>query len=115
MLFPLGSNSVDDIFGNYPWDLEEWYASCQNIYGTQTRPEWENVNYGLYTNIVKQLRYASNIVFTNGLMDPWSGGGILDPVDNPDILVLTMATSSHHAELRTPNINDPQDVAYVRG
>jgi hypothetical protein len=110
---PLGQNGVDDIFGDYPWSKEAWLAECEAVYGTENKLQWENINYGLYPDISEQLRYASNIVFSNGMIDPWSGGGIYAP-NNDRITIVTMKNSSHHADLRAPNPNDPADLVAAR-
>lgn len=114
LLFPLGSNGVDDIFNYNPWDLKSWNESCQEAYGSKTRLAWENVNYGLYTNIKAQLRYASNIIFSNGDKDPWSYGGIMTDL-NEKLFVIIIENASHHMDLRSPNKDDPQSVIDARG
>ena len=82
-------------------------------YGSETRLPWENVNYGLYTNIKNELRYASNIIFSNGDKDPWSYGGIMTPL-NDKLPVILIENASHHMDLRSPNKADPQSVIDAR-
>lgn len=56
---------------------------------------------------------ASNIVFSNGLQDPWSGGGVLR-TPNADIIIIIIPDSAHHLDLRAANANDPGSVLAAR-
>lgn len=56
---------------------------------------------------------ASNIVFSNGLQDPWSGGGVLRAPNN-DIIIIIIPDSAHHLDLRSANANDPESVQVAR-
>lgn len=58
-------------------------------------------------------RYASNIIFSNGLMDPWSGGGVLR-TPNDKITVIIIPDTAHHLDLRESNPNDPASVISAR-
>ena len=73
----------------------------------------------------------SNIIFSNGLLDPWHGGGFL-PTPLPDganrtaaasggrsddgrsVHKLTMARGAHHLDLRGPDPADPPEVTATR-
>lgn len=63
--------------------------------------------------IVQFLSGASNIVFSNGLLDPWSGGGVLR-TNNDKIRIVIIPDSAHHLDLRAKNSNDPLSVDYAR-
>jgi lysosomal Pro-X carboxypeptidase len=56
----------------------------------------------------------TNILFTNGLLDPWSAGGVPPITRNPDLQVIVIANSAHHLELRSPNAADPIEVVNAR-
>lgn len=58
-------------------------------------------------------RYASNIVFSNGLLDPWSGGGVLRS-PNSDVKIIIMTDTAHHLDLRSSNAKDPYTVIEAR-
>lgn len=58
-------------------------------------------------------RYVSNIVFSNGLIDPWRGGGILKS-PNDKIEIITIANAPHVFDLRASNPNDPESVRVAR-
>lgn len=59
------------------------------------------------------FRYASNIVFSNGLMDPWSGGGVLRN-QNPQLTIIIIPDSAHHLDLRSSNQFDPPSIIEAR-
>lgn len=59
------------------------------------------------------VRYASNIVFSNGLMDPWSGGGVLR-APNDKVVILIIPDTAHHLDLRKSHPKDPPSVIYAR-
>lgn len=56
---------------------------------------------------------VSNIVFSNGLMDPWSGGGVLNST-NKAIIVVLIPEGAHHVDLRASNDNDNGSVIIAR-
>ena len=64
-------------------------------------------------NPSKDFAASSNIIFSNGKYDPWSGGGVLDNVMvNNEVIVIEK--SGHHLDLRTPNAADPPSVTDAR-
>ncbi|PAV69825.1 hypothetical protein WR25_26069 [Diploscapter pachys] len=64
------------------------------------------------------LNGASNIILTQGHLDPWSGGGYrtdspgVDPARG--IYVVEIPGSAHHLDLRTPNTCDPNTITNAR-
>lgn len=59
------------------------------------------------------FRYASNIVFSNGLTDPWSGGGVLR-APNDKITIIIIPDAAHHFDLRKSHPNDTASVINAR-
>ena len=55
--------------------------------------------------------HASNIIWSNGLNDPWSMGGILEDI-SPDMKAYTIKGAAHHQDLRLPD--DTVDPASVK-
>lgn len=49
----------------------------------------------------KRIQASSNIVFTNGLLDPWSGGGVLQNVSDSIVAVL-IPEGAHHLDVAPP-------------
>ena len=71
------------------------------------RPEMANLEYG-----GRQLSAASNIVFSNGLLDPWSSGSILKSAGG--ITAVIIPEGAHHLDLRASNPADPVSVIAAR-
>lgn len=70
--------------------------------------EWIDTVYG-----GERMQYASNIVFTNGDLDPWSPAGV-KLVDGKDrsLVSLTIDQGGHHLDLFWPTDDDPDSVRY---
>jgi lysosomal Pro-X carboxypeptidase len=111
MVMPIGQEGLpSDMFWYAPWNLEAFIQSCQQQYQTTPRPSMARLQYGF-----NDLRGASNIVFSNGYLDPWSGGGVLTNVTgNPSIIAITIAQGAHHLDLRASDPADPQSVIDAR-
>ena len=74
MVMPFCYDGINDMFEKSDWDIAAYTAQCQEMWGPEgvPRPELANSLYG-----GRNLDSATNIVFTNGLLDPWSSGGVL--------------------------------------
>lgn len=60
-----------------------------------------------------QLESASNIIFSNGLLDPWHRGGVLKSISDTVVAVL-IKEGAHHLDLRGRNDADPSSVIRAR-
>uniref|UniRef100_A0A915LN07 Uncharacterized protein n=1 Tax=Meloidogyne javanica TaxID=6303 RepID=A0A915LN07_MELJA len=73
------------------------------------RPNWAITNYGV------EFPTATNIVFSNGWLDPWSGGGWrLTPTFEGSLYSLIVEDGAHHYDLRGEHPDDTQSVKEVR-
>merc|ERR1712176_810476 len=81
---------------------------CETMYGEKPQYNWALEYFG-GINPKKDFMSASNIIFSNGTLDPWHAGGVLEEI-NDKTVVLYMNGSAHHLDLRLPNEYDPIDV-----
>lgn len=108
MVMPMCSTD-DDMFENSAWDFNKFSNDCIKKFGVKPlRSDVAILKYG-----GKQIQSYSNIVFSNGLLDPWSGGGVLSNVSN-EILAIVIPEGAHHLDLRSADPNDPASVKYAR-
>ena len=65
-------------------------------------------------------RYASNIVFSNGNLDPWYPAGvstealIAAEADQESVVALLIDRGGHHVDLFSADENDPESVTEAR-
>lgn len=57
--------------------------------------------------------HHTNIIFSNGDLDPWHTGGVLYDVSDSAIS-LYISESAHHLDLRLPDEADPTSVSDAR-
>lgn len=94
------------------WDPDSYVANCAQK-GLTPQFNWALDTFG-GRNSKKDFMHASNIIFSNGDLDPWRAGGVLNDIGNPNIVVKVLKGGAHHLELRSPNDADPQEVKDAR-
>jgi lysosomal Pro-X carboxypeptidase len=112
MVMPQGSSGINDMFLPQPWDAP---AQCQKKYGLTPQYNWA-LDYFGGRNPSKDFKHTSNIIFSNGELDPWHVGGVLynvTPQTNATVSIF-IEESAHHLDLRTPNAADPISLTYAR-
>jgi len=108
MIFAISSNDTSDFFPASFFNLESYIEYCQDSMEVTPRPYWMTTQFGGW-----DISSASNIVFSNGMLDPWRGGGIQESLSDSLIAVL-IEDGAHHLDLRTPNPDDPDSVVAAR-
>lgn len=108
MVMPICATGKNDMFEPSPWNFTEFSQECHRKYNTYPKPDLARIEYG-----GGMLQAASNIVFSNGLMDPWAAGGILSSLSDT-IKSVVIVEGAHHLDLMTSNPADPESVKMAR-
>jgi len=108
MIMPISSNGTSDMFPPSFFDLESYSVGCQQSFGVTPRADWIPINFG-----GMNIGAASNIIFSNGMLDPWRGGGVQVTISDSLIAIL-IEQAAHHLDLREPNSADPLPVKVAR-
>ncbi len=108
MVMPMSRDGVRDAFWPQPWDAAAFAADCQATWNVTPRPLWATVSYG-----GRRLRSATNIVFSNGGLDPWRATGVTFPLSR-SVLVVDIPEGAHHLDLMFSSPHDPQSVRDAR-
>ncbi|OAY86114.1 lysosomal Pro-X carboxypeptidase-like isoform X1 [Ananas comosus] len=106
MVMPMSSSEENSMFPAYNFDFAAYGDECVESYGVKPRPRWITTEFGGH-DISKVLeKFGSNIIFSNGLLDPWSGGSVLQNISD-SIIALVTPLGAHHIDLRPSTNNDP--------
>lgn len=100
----------DDLFYPAPWDLQADMTSCYAQFGTVPRPNWIAQQFGA---TAQDWASATNIVFSNGDLDPWSGGGVKQNL-SATVIAIPVVGGAHHFDLRGANPADTPGVIWAR-
>lgn len=98
-----------DMFENNPWNFKTYSDECFKNFGI--RPRNQRVPILQYGG--KDISTSSNIVFSNGLLDPWSSGGVLSNL-SPNLHAVVIPDGAHHFDLRARNDLDTDSVQSAR-
>ncbi|KAK7261275.1 hypothetical protein RIF29_27584 [Crotalaria pallida] len=106
MVIPIGIGN-DTMFQPDPFSLELFAKECKKQYGVSPRPHWVTTYYGGHDIKLTLQRFGSNVIFSNGLKDPYSIGGVLDNISDSLIAIHT-TNGSHCLDILHANQNDPE-------
>lgn len=130
MIMPMCSDNVNDMYDVVPWSFSNFKDNCQRKWGVTPQAEkavqmFGGIHINASSNIIFRLGLRSyewiSIIrnwnvgkyFSNGLLDPWSGGGILKSLSDSLVAIL-IPEGAHHLDLRSPNPADPVSVVNAR-
>jgi pimeloyl-ACP methyl ester carboxylesterase len=106
----LAGFSETSMFPAYNASYKDLTKECHQTFGTSVTPRpHEMVDMWGFDDLIKQG--ASRILFTNGLQDMWSGGGILEDLSD-SLLAITFENGAHHSDLthEGPTDKDTDDI-----
>lgn len=107
----MGNNSM---FIEQPFDYDAYTAWCQSSFGLTPDYTWALRYFGGF-NIDKDFLAATNVIFSNGELDPWRAGGLNKNVTaDGSGIALYIESGAHHLDLRPPNVEDPATVTEAR-
>ncbi|CAH8532368.1 unnamed protein product [Heterobilharzia americana] len=109
MTTPMCASGPVNIMPQVNWDLNTFSAYCQSRYGVIPRVNWSRVEFWS-----KSVSTSTNILFSNGEIDPWSALSIPNNSYVPFSTVINISDAAHHLDLRSPNPADPESVMKAR-
>ncbi|CAO2839284.1 unnamed protein product [Amaranthus hypochondriacus] len=113
MILATNGNNKDSIFPASDDDYNDRISYCSTVYGIQPRPHWITTHFGGFDIHRVLRRYGSNILFFNGIRDPWSGGGVLKSISE-SLVAIVAKEGAHHVDLRLSTKEDPKWLKEVR-
>ena len=90
IVYAMETNNVTDMFPPFVWSNKDLEAYCQKKYGV--KPDIESVQVWFPLDLEKS---ATKIIFSNGLLDPWHGGGYLE-TNNRQLPTVVIPSGAHH-------------------
>ncbi|XP_061538608.1 lysosomal Pro-X carboxypeptidase [Phycodurus eques] len=108
MVMPMCTNGVRDMFEPAEWNFQAFSDECHAMFGVRPRADWAGLVFG-----GKNIASHSNIIFSNGGLDPWSSGGVTHNV-SASLVSIMILDGAHHLDLRYANDLDPPSVRQAR-
>jgi lysosomal Pro-X carboxypeptidase len=102
---PMGDDPAVSCFTWDNWDKAAFIENCNATYQQIPKFDWALDFFG-GRNASKDFAFASNIVFSNGELDPWHAGGVTKNI-TADTIALFIKGGAHHLDMRAPNPEDP--------
>jgi len=113
LAMPIGYGP-DGMFIPTPFDYEGYTAWCQESFGLTPNYNWALDYFGGY-NIDTDFLALSNIIMSNGELDPWRAGGLNKNVTaDGSGIALYIEGGAHHLDLRLPTPLDPPALIAAR-
>ncbi|KAK2987416.1 hypothetical protein RJ640_020613 [Escallonia rubra] len=88
MVMPTDGNDNESIFPASEWIYSDRVRFCKANFNVVPRPNWITNEFGGHDIKRVLKRFGSNIIFFNGLRDPWSGGGVLKNISESIIAIV---------------------------
>ncbi|WIA14666.1 hypothetical protein OEZ85_003168 [Tetradesmus obliquus] len=109
MVMPASKDGVSDMFYKDTFNFSAAVENCKRTWGVAPRSKsWPVTQWG-----GRNIAAGSNIVFSNGLLDPWHGGGVMDDVSK-SLVAVVIPEGAHHLDLMFSHPLDPPSVLAAR-
>ncbi|KAJ8769350.1 hypothetical protein K2173_002554 [Erythroxylum novogranatense] len=106
MVMPMSSNKDSSMFRTYDYNYSAFREECWKKFKVDPRPRWITMQFGGHDIKTVLENFGSNIIFSNGLLDPWSGGSVLQNISESLVALIT-EEGAHHIDLRPSTPDDP--------
>jgi Serine carboxypeptidase S28 len=106
------NGETDMFFPPYTWSLDQSRLECQKMFGITATLDKQFDTFG-GRDPKKDFSSVSNLIFSNGELDPWIIGGITEPVSDKST-VIVIKDCAHCSDLHTPTTLDPPALSYAR-
>nr|GMD27269.1 lysosomal Pro-X carboxypeptidase-like [Ipomoea batatas] len=105
LVIPIAKGN-DSMFNPAPFNLQRYSQFCIDNFGIPPRPHWVTTYYGGHDIKFVLRNFGSNIIFSNGLRDPYSIAGVLENISDTILAVYTQ-NGSHCLDLDGKRATDP--------
>uniref|UniRef100_A0A7S2CI96 Lysosomal Pro-X carboxypeptidase n=1 Tax=Octactis speculum TaxID=3111310 RepID=A0A7S2CI96_9STRA len=106
-----GQDGIRDVFWPAPWNATSEAIRCENKYaGILPDMDWGIASFG---NPDHWKRTTSNIVWSNGELDPWAGAGVMTNLSD-SLISIMIPQAAHHLDLMFSNKRDTHAVRWAR-
>lgn len=121
VVLPMSSNGSGMFWDEGDFDYPGYTKMCQDTFGLTPQYDWALQFFG-GADINTEWKDMTNIVWSNGSLDPWSAGGVTKNVPGWSkdggktwaTEAILIENSAHHTDLREPKDADPQTLKDAR-
>lgn len=106
MVAPISSDPDKSMYPGFDFNYSSYQEDCWKRFQVIPWPKWITTEFGGHDIEHTLKHFGSNIIFSNGLLDPISGGSVLTNISQT-IVALVTAEGSHHLDLRAATPEDP--------
>jgi len=119
VVLPMSSDGTGMFWNQGKFDKVAYNAQCQKDFGLTPQYDWALKFFG-GRNVNVEWKDMTNIVWSNGTLDPWSAGGVTKNVpgwkrgDDWATEAIFITGAAHHTDMRLPSDKDPQSLRDAR-